>query len=301
MELRHLRYFIAVAETGSLTTAARDRLHTAQPSLSRQIRDLEQEVGATLLVRGARGIELTPSGRAFLDHARLALAQVAAGREAARRAARPDKPVFALGFLTGQELEWLPRAMRLLRDELPRIEVAVTSTYSPALADGLSRRALDAAFLRPEPGHPDLVYRLVRREKLFAVMPATHRLAARGTVAPADLMGETFIAVSDTAPVLHTLTEAYLRAAGVDLTPTHRVDYLSMAISLIASTGGTALLPAYTLSLLPASVTARPLAPGAPTVDLVLGHHRANDSLLLRHFLAGAATLADPADNPPTA
>lgn len=81
MELRHLRYFLAVAEEGSLTVAAERRLHTAQPSLSRQIRDLEYEVGAQLLVRSARGVELTDSGRTFLDHARLALAQVDAAVE----------------------------------------------------------------------------------------------------------------------------------------------------------------------------------------------------------------------------
>src|SRR6266581_7867927 len=88
MELRHLRFFVAVAEEGSLTVAAERRLHTAQPSLSRQIRDLEYEVGAQLMIRSARGIELTAAGRVFLDHARLVLAQVEAAGEAARRAAR---------------------------------------------------------------------------------------------------------------------------------------------------------------------------------------------------------------------
>jgi LysR family transcriptional regulator, hca operon transcriptional activator len=109
MELRHLRYFIAIAEEGSLTVAAERRLHTAQPSLSRQIRDLEYQVGAQLLVRSARGVELTDSGRAFLDHARLALAQVDAAAEAARRAARPARKTFAIGFQTGHEMNWLPR------------------------------------------------------------------------------------------------------------------------------------------------------------------------------------------------
>src|ERR1700761_8484661 len=104
MELRHLKFFVAVAEEGSLTTAAEKRLHTAQPSLSRQIRDLEYEVGAQLLTRSAKGVELTPAGRAFLDHARLALAQVEAAGVAARRASQPAKASFALGFLTGQEM-----------------------------------------------------------------------------------------------------------------------------------------------------------------------------------------------------
>src|SRR3989442_7009170 len=112
MELRHLRYFVAVAEEGSLTLAAERRLHTSQPSLSRQIRDLEHEVGAQLMTRSARGIELTEAGRVFLDHARLALAQVEAAREAAHRAAQPAKPSFGLCFLTGQEMDWLPEALR---------------------------------------------------------------------------------------------------------------------------------------------------------------------------------------------
>src|SRR6185503_10784464 len=123
MELRHLRYFIAVAEQGNLTVAAERRLHTSQPSLSRQIRDLEYEVGAELLTRSARGVELTAAGRAFLDHARLALAQVDAAVEAARRAGQPARKTFAIGFQTGHEMNWLPRAMHVLRDELKNIEV----------------------------------------------------------------------------------------------------------------------------------------------------------------------------------
>src|ERR1700716_1384682 len=126
MELRHLRYFISVAEAGSLPLAAQKRLHTAQPSLSRQIRDLEFEVGVQLMSRSVHGIELTAAGRTFLDHARLALTQADAAGEAARRAAQPAKPTFALGFLTGQEMDWLPETMRVLQNELPNIEVSVS-------------------------------------------------------------------------------------------------------------------------------------------------------------------------------
>src|SRR5437879_6141941 len=166
MELRHLRYFVAVAEEGSLTVAAERRLHTAQPSLSRQIRDLEYEVGAQLMTRSARGIALTAAGRVFLDHARLALAQVEAARNAARRAAEPAKASFALGFLTGQEMDWLPDAMRILRDELPHIEVTITSQNSPHLADALMRGKLDVAFMRQETQATDLLFKVVTKEPL---------------------------------------------------------------------------------------------------------------------------------------
>src|SRR5216683_2742446 len=106
------------------------------------------------MTRNARGIELTPAGKAFLDHARLALIQVDAAGEAARRAVKPSKPTFAIGFLTGQEIDWMPEAMRILRDELPNIEVTVSSQYSPDLSDDLNSGKLDAAFLRPETNAP---------------------------------------------------------------------------------------------------------------------------------------------------
>src|ERR1700747_1142843 len=105
MELRHLRYFIAVADAGSLTVAAEQKLHTSQPSLSRQIRDLEQEGGVQLLNRSAHGVALTLAGKAFLDHARTAVLQAEAAKDAALRAAHLTRPTLALGFLSGSEVD----------------------------------------------------------------------------------------------------------------------------------------------------------------------------------------------------
>jgi LysR family transcriptional regulator, hca operon transcriptional activator len=104
MELRHLRYFVAVVEAGSLSEAAEKKLHTSQPSLSRQIRDMEYEVGVPLLKRSVTGVVMTAAGRAYLDHARIALAQVDAAREAARRSPRKgaSRSAFKPGWrLTG--------------------------------------------------------------------------------------------------------------------------------------------------------------------------------------------------------
>src|ERR1700681_4877562 len=196
MELRHLRYFVAVAEAGSLTVAAARKLHTSQPSLSRQIRDLEDEVGARLLRRRARVIELTPAGRAFLEHVRVVLSQVEAAAEAARRVAYPAKPCFAMGFLTGHELTWMPEALQILRDELPNIDVMISSQYSPPLADGLSKGKIDAAFLRREKGMPELAFRPLVKEPLVVVLPSNHRLAALKAISPGDIKGEKFVNVS---------------------------------------------------------------------------------------------------------
>jgi LysR family hca operon transcriptional activator len=192
MELRHLRYFIAVAEEGSLTLAAEKRLHTAQPSLSRQIRDLEYEVGVQLMSRSVHGIELTAAGKAFLDHARLALAQADAAVEAARRAARPARKTFAIGFQTGHEMTWLPRATHVLRDELKNIQVTISSDYSPDLAEALVRGRLDVAFLRVEPIF-DLCYEVVDHEPLIVLMPSDHRLTSREAIHPREFVGEIFI------------------------------------------------------------------------------------------------------------
>jgi LysR family hca operon transcriptional activator len=285
MELRHLRYLIAVAETGSLTVAAERRLHTSQPSLSRQIRDLEDQVGVELLSRSARGVELTAAGKAFIDHARLALTQVDAAVEAARRAAQPAKQRFALGFLTGQEMTWLPEAMHILRDELPNVYVTVSSDYSPELAEGLARGKLDLAFLRAEPDF-DLTYQVVSQEPLVVLMPRDHPLTSRDAILPQELVGEPFIAMANKARVLRGVIDDYLTRSGVQITPTQCVDNPAMVMSLIASTRGVTLIPAYVENLMPLSVVGRPIAGEVPTIDLVIGYSKANRSPVLKLFLS---------------
>ncbi len=286
MELRHLRYFVAVAEAGSLTVAAERKLHTSQPSLSRQIRHLEDEVGTPLLTRRARGIDLTPAGRAFLDHARVVLSQVEAAAEAARRIALPAKPCFSMGFLTGHELTWMPEALRILHNELPNIDVMISSQYSPMLANALLKGTVDAAFLRRERGIPELAYRVLVKEPLMVVLPGDHRLTAHKTINPKDLAGETFVTVSDTAPVLRALIDNYLKQSGINIKPAHEADHLAMGMSLIASTRGVGILPAYAQNFLPSSVTSRPLKGDTPTIDLVLGYKKSNHSPILKLLLS---------------
>jgi LysR family hca operon transcriptional activator len=170
LELRHLRYFIAVAEEGSLTNAAERRLHTAQPSLSRQIRDLELEIGVKLIERRARGIALTAAGRVFLDHARLALMQTEVACAAARSTEQPKKPGFVIGFLLGQEAVWLSESLRILR------------------------------LLRREAHTVGLAFKFLIKEPLIAILPARHRLARHRAVRPQDLARESFISTLESRP-----------------------------------------------------------------------------------------------------
>lgn len=292
MELRHLRYFVAVAEEGSLLRAAERRLHTAQPSLSRQLRDLELELGVKLLERKARGIELTAAGRVFLDHSRLVLMQIETACEAARSSNRPNKPGFRLGFLPGQEVIWLSDALRILREEAPSADVTITTKSSPELATALMQGEIDLALLRREARTAGLEFRNLVKEPLVAILPAGHRLARHKAIRPEDICREDFVSTARAAPVLKTVIEAYAVKAGIRLKQIYDAETLSGGMSLVASTGGFTLLPAYVQNALIPSVVARPLYGDVPTIDLVLGYNKSNISPLLKRFLLRADELA---------
>ena len=205
--------------------------------------------------------------------------------ETARRAAQPERETFAIGFQTGLEVNWLPRAMQVLHHELHEIQVTVSSDYSPDLAEALARGRLDLAFLRIEPGY-DLEYHVVDREPLIVLMPSDHRLTARSSVSPHALVGEIFIGGSNKAAVLRAVTEDYFRRTGLDIKLDHGVDNMAMAISLVASTRGVALMPEYAKNLLPPSVVSRPLDGEAPTIDIAVGYSKSNTSPVLERFVA---------------
>ena len=292
MELRHLRYFIAVADAGSLTVAAEQKLHTSQPSLSRQIRDLEREVGVQLMNRSAHGIELTSAGKAFLDHARAALLQAEAAKEAALRAAHLARPKIALGFMSGAEIGLLPEVTRILDGEFHGIDIRLSSDYSPALAKALMRGKLDAAFMRPEEHMGELASRRVRTDPLIFILPKHHRLVSQKAIAPQEVANEAFILPSKTAPAVRRTVLAYFNAAGVDLKPRHEVHNVVHAISMMTSSRAVMLLPAYTQRFLPDSVTTRPVKGEAPTIDLVIAYQKANNSPILKLLLANVGRLA---------
>jgi LysR family hca operon transcriptional activator len=229
----------------------------------------------------------------FLDHARLALAQVDAAVEAARRTAQPTRKTFAIGFQTGHEMNWLPRAMHVLRHDLKNIQVTISSDYSPDLADALVRGRLDVAFLRVEPAF-DLCYEVVDHEPLIVLMPSDHPLTSRKAIHPREFLGEIFIGGSNKAAVLNAVTDDYLRRSGLDIKLDHGVDNMAMAISLVASTRGLALMPAYANNLLPWSVVSRPLEGEAPTIDLAVGYSKANTSPILKLFVSRIGDLTGP-------
>ncbi len=299
MELRHLRYFVAAADAGSLKAAAKDKLHTTQPSVSRQIRDLEEEVGTPLFVRGAKGVELTPAGRVFRDHARVMLSQAEAAVQSARQIAYPTRPSFAMGFMIGHEATWLPEALKLLRDELPDLHVILSTQNSPQLATALLHGGIDVAFLRRDDGSNELDFRTLVEERFEVFLPSDHPLAALSTISLQEIAQETFISVSGTAlsisgkqPALRRTIDRFFNDNGIEVRPRHEVDNLGAVMSLIASTGNVALLPIYAKTFLPNSVTTRPLQGLGPKIDLSVGYRKANPSPMLKIFLSRVNELA---------
>jgi LysR family transcriptional regulator, hca operon transcriptional activator len=295
LELRHLRYFVAAAEAKSLKFAAEEKLHTTQPSLSRQIRDLEHEIGTPLFLRGSRGVELTPAGRVFLDHARVLLAQAETALHAVRLLAHPPRPSFSLGFMIGHDSSWLPETLQLLREELPDIHVIISTQNSPQLAAALSQGMIDVAFLRREDGLPGLEIKHLIEEPLEVFLRKDHPLATRKSIKVQEIVGETFLSISGTAlsasgkpPALRLAIDRFLKQSGVDIRPSHEVDNLGGMMSLIVSTRGIALLPSYAKTFLPKSVTTRPLQGLAPKIDLSLGYRKTNNSPVLKLFLSRA-------------
>jgi len=191
-----------------------------------------------------------------------------------------------MGFLTNHESAWMPEAFQILRDALPDIDVMISSQYSPQLANALVKGTMDAAFLRREQGVPELAFRLLVKEPLVVVLPSDHPLARLKAISPADFVGATFVTVAHTAPVLRGVIDKYLKQSGIHITPAHEVDHVVMGVSLVASTGGVALLPAYAQNFLSESVTSRPLKGNTPTVDLVFGYNKSNESPVLKLLLS---------------
>src|SRR5207248_7494082 len=165
----------------------------------------------------------------------------------------------------------------------------LAATFSPELAD-LTIYVIDVAEGEkiPRKGGPGITRSdLLVKEPLVVVLPSDHRLASLKAISPADLVGETFVTVAHTAPVLRgVIDDNYLKRSGVHITPAHEIDHVVMGMTVIASTRGVGLLPAYAQDFLNRSVTSRPLKGKAPTVDLVLGYKKSNKSPILKLLLS---------------
>lgn len=247
MELRHLRYFVAVAEELNFTRAAA-RLHIGQPPLSMQIRDLEGEIGVRLFERTQRRVALTPAGQSFLEHAYRILANVGEAVADAQRAARGELGELRVGFTSSLPFtDLLPDALHAYRVRYPAVRLHLREMFTPEQFSAIARGELDVGFVRLQGGRaPDgITLREVARNPLRLVVNVGHRLAAGGPVAFADLRDEDFISFpADVGTDLPAVLRGLCRQAGFEPRIVQTAREATTQIGLVAAGLGIAILPA---------------------------------------------------------
>lgn len=252
MELRHLRYFRAVAEELHFGRAAA-RLHIAQPPLSQQIRQLEDEVGVPLLTRSTRRVELTPAGADYLERTIAILDAVDAAGRRAQRIGDGRQGHLSIGCVGSATYSLLPQLVRAVGEELPEVEVSVRGEMlAPAQVEALRTGEIDLALLRPPSETSDLVFETVRRDRLIVVLPVGHRLigADGRLVRVGDLRSEDFIAhAGGGRSVMNNVVAAVCATAGFVPHIRHEVEETSTLVTLVAAGLGVAIVPEPTSAL----------------------------------------------------
>jgi DNA-binding transcriptional LysR family regulator len=286
MELRHLRYFVAVAEERHFGRAA-ERLHIAQPPLSQQIRRLEAELGAPLLHRTTRRVELAPAGEVLLARAREILAAVDAATEDARRAARGEFGRLAIGFTGSATYALLPALAAALRDALPGVVLELRGELlTPAQVSGLLDGTLDLGLLRPPVREHSLEIEILRREHLVAVLPKAHRLAAAAAVPLEQLEDEPFVMYpSHFRSVLHDAVEDTCAAHGFRPRVALEVSETATLVSFVAAGLGVSLVPDSVRHMTVEGAVYRPLAREAAEVELAVAWRRGDEAPVLGRAL----------------
>src|SRR6201991_677939 len=286
MELRHLRYFRAVAEELHFGRAAK-RLHIAQPPLSQQIRQLERELGVTLLTRTTRSVELTAAGQAYLARAVAILDAVDDAGAQARRIADGIEGRLAIGCVGSATYSLLPRLVRALGETLPGVEVSVRGEMlAPAQLAALAAGEIDLALLRPPVQQDGVVTEVVRRDRLLVALPADDPLIGADDLRVEDLRDEDFVAhAGHGRSVMSSVVTAVCAEAGFIPRVRHEVMETSTLVTLVAAGLGGAIVPAPTAALDIAGVRYLPLMPATLGVDLVAAHAAVSDSPLIANVL----------------
>ena len=287
MELRHLRYFVAVAEELHFGRAA-IRLHMAQPPLSQRVyRQLEQEIGVTLLDRTKRRVDLTAAGRAFLKEARRTLAQAERSVRTAQRASRGETGLLSIGFVPTADLDLLPRVLRAWRARCPDVEVELSALSPAQQVEALREGRIQVGILRPPVDDAGLVVESIRSESLVVAMPERHPLARRARVRLADLHGDAMILFPrDSSPSRYDMLVDVCRYAGFAPRTLHGEYAVPTNLGLIAAGLGVTLLPASIRNLQRAGVVYRALMPPVPQLEMAVAYGRDERSPVLPTFLS---------------
>ena len=285
MELRYLRYFVAVAEELSFTRAAA-RLNMAQPPLSQQIRKLEARLGVTLLRRTKRRVELTEAGRVFLRQSYQAIQSIEQGIVLAQRADRGEIGRLAIGILVYISYTLIPPILREFRAKYPQVHVELRFLTNTLQIAALQSGQVDVCFVRPPIDGPDIASKLISRERFIVAMPASHPLAGKAAVSIKQLKDDPFIMyVRELGPTFFSSLYQFCARAGFSPKVALEVSQINAAVGLVGAGIGVALVPQSMNQLHLDNVVYRPLVERAPNVDVLLAWQAGQPSALLKSFI----------------
>ncbi len=287
MDLRYLRFFIAVAEEMNVTRAA-ERLHTVQPSVSRQIHRLEEIVGTPLFRRERHKLELTEAGSTFLKDSRLILEQVNRAIASARQSARANAARVSIGFILGTEGPIFSRLVPTLRNRYPEMQLSYRSLTEPELLDALENKSINAAFCAGPINHPSISTECVLHQKLVVVISSDHPLAKLKRIPIARLAEIPMVMPSSTgSPNYLAFLNQVARSAGVEFKTWIEHDNVLTALNAVSIGAGACLIPDYQKGYLPGRFITRSLKlEPEPTLDLLVAYRRDDKLPALASFLS---------------
>jgi len=291
LDSRYLRYFIAVAEELNFRRAA-ERLHMAQPALSRQIKLLEGALQVQLLMRSKHGVKLTPAGEVALDRGRKVLSELDEMTQATRRAARGELGTLRIGFISFVAYEYLPRLMQAFRAAYPQVGIELQEFLVMQQFETVLEGKADVAVLRPLYEDPRVATKTIVRSRFVVAFPAGHALQRKRQVRMVDLANEPFVTLPQRqGPSFHAQIMGFCRRAGFEPTVVHEASDGQAVIGLVGAGMGVAVVPQSVTKLNTAGVQYR-LMTGIPeTAEIVLAWRKDNTSEALKKFIQTAAKL----------
>lgn len=287
MELRHLRYFVTVAEELNVRRAA-VRLHVSQPPLSRQIHDLEAEIGARLFSRHKRGVELTDAGRLFLGEARQILARTEQAIQIAQSAGRGEAGRLSLAYSAWACDPVIPWAIRRFRCRSPLVELQIRELPSHEQIEALLAKQLDVGYvgMRFPELNQELEFECMRRAALCVALPPDHPLALRRRLSLRSLAAEPFVSLPLTVPFYREAQLDLCRSAGFTPNIVQEANNAQSLLQLVSAGVGVTIVPDVLQRFLNIEVEFRPLPSSLPRFEFHAAWRRDNSSPTLRTFLA---------------
>lgn len=285
MELRHLRYFITVAEELNFSKAAL-KLYTAQPSLSQQIKDLEEDVGVKLLHRTKRKVELTEEGAVFLEQARLTLAQADKAVAMARQVSQAKQQMLRIGFVPVAEMKIFPYVLPNLRVQNPDLKIELLSMNNNDQMKAIKKGELDITFTRHNFNSDEIESQFVLREPLIFILPKDHPLAKYERIPVKALNGIDFIIpAAEQSQNLHDMILNFAKTNGIEFNIVQKADNILFNINSIGMGLGCTILPGYIAPLTMNNTIIRPLDIELPYLDLYVSYRKNSNSPSVDKFM----------------